>query len=66
MVKFKFWVPAKGWAAGGYENAHFANDAKQAQRIVDRWNENREEGYKVVIREIKEITEQEFAEDYCG
>ena len=66
MVKFRFWVPAKGWAAGGYENAHFANDAKQAHQIVDHWNEGKAEEDKVVIREIKEITEEEFAEDYIG
>lgn len=30
MVKFKFFVHCVGWAAGGYENTHFANSAKEA------------------------------------
>ena len=72
MVKFKFWVQCDGWKAGGYENAHFAENEKEAKKIVKRWNDERDEiaaflghpvdGY-VTLLEVKEISVREFAED---
>lgn len=68
MVKFKFWVPAKGWAAGGFENTHFAKTKEEAYACVDRWNKERNYSGDDVIRiiELTEITDKEFAEDYTG
>lgn len=66
MVKFRFWVPSKGWAAGGFENVHYAKSAEDAQKIVDKWNSQGREDGDVVITEITEVTREEFARDYIA
>ena len=38
MVKFTFYVHCDGWAAGGYENAHYAETEKEARSIIKEWN----------------------------
>ena len=64
MVKFKFFVHCVGWAAGGYENTHFANSAKEAKARVAEWNKDNP-GYVDLIS-ITEISDAEFAEDFVG
>lgn len=67
MVKFKFFVHCKGWKDGGYENAHFAETAKEARRIIKKWNDEDKEsgsGAKVSLISITEISDREFAEDF--
>lgn len=74
VVKFRFFVHCAGWKAGGYENAHFARDAKEAKQIVDGWNEKARQrreagspfGGEVDLLSIEEITDEAFAEDYIG
>ena len=75
VVKFRFFVHCKSWLNGGYENAHFAKDEKEAKKIVEGWNEKarqrREAGSpigsgEVDLLSIEEITNEEFAEDYIG
>ena len=58
-VKFRFWVPAKGWAAGGYENVHWAESEAAARERVRKWNEDRSEEDYVRIIEITPITKAE-------
>ena len=62
MVKFKFFVHCVGWAAGGYENTHFANSTKEAKEIVAEWNKNK--NFSVSLISITEISDAEFAEDF--
>ena len=62
MVKFKFFVHCVGWAAGGYENTHFANSAKEAKEIVVEWNKNKPGSVSLIS--ITEISDAEFAEDF--
>lgn len=38
MVLFKFWVPANGWAADGYENERLVSCAVLAKAVVQGWN----------------------------
>lgn len=62
MVKFKFFV---GWGNDGYYNSHFADDEADAKRIIEKWNRQYENTkYHVDLVSIKEITMEEFAEDY--
>ena len=66
MVKFRFFVHCEGWRAGGYENAHFAENEKEAKRIVDGWNGQKrpgDDGY-VELLSTDEITVDEFVADY--
>ena len=62
MVKFKFFVHCVGWTAGGYENTHFANSAKEAKEIVAEWNKNKPGSVSLIS--INEISDAEFAEDF--
>jgi hypothetical protein len=62
MVKFKFFVHCAGWAAGGYENTHYAETAKEAKARIDAWNAQRPNG--VTLLSIEEVSNQEFAQDY--
>jgi len=62
MVKFKFFVHCN-WVNGGYENTHFARNAKDAEQTVIEWNKN---GHTVDLLSVEEITNEEFAEDYIG
>lgn len=63
MYKFKFWVNCKGWAAGGYENTHFARTEQEAHDIVDQWN--KQYGHHVVdLLSVEPITDEYFAENY--
>ena len=64
MVKFKFFVHCIGWAAGGYENTHFANSTKEAKGIVSKWNKN--SPCSVSLISIEEISNAEFAQDFVG
>ena len=67
MYRFKFFVHCKGWAAGGYENCHFAETKAQARRIVQRWNEEYQQrgvGARVTLLSIEKISDDEFAADY--
>lgn len=64
MVKFKFFVHCSGWATGGYENTHFAENAKQAKARVAEWNKNRPGSVSLIS--IEEISDAEFAEDFTG
>lgn len=64
MVKFKFFVHCAGWAAGGYENTHFANSAKDAKAMVAEWNK-RIPG-SVSLISIEEISYAQFEEDFVG
>ena len=67
MYRFKFFVHCKGWAAGGYENSHFAETKTQAKATVDRWNKEYEQrgvGARVSLLSIEEISDDEFAADY--
>lgn len=64
MVKFKFFVHCAGWAAGGYENTHFANSAKEAKAMVAEWNKNKPGSVSLIS--ITEIGDAEFAEDFVG
>ena len=59
MVKFRFFVHC-----GGYENAHFASNAKEARRIIDEWN--RKNTGSVSLISISEISQDEFLEDFVG
>ena len=50
MYRFKFFVHCKGWAAGGYENSHFAETPVQASCIIQRWNdEYRQRGVDAAV-----------------
>lgn len=62
MVKFKFFVHCAGWAAGGYENTHFAKTPAEARQQIDKWNKERPGSVSLVS--IAEISDAEFAEDY--
>ena len=64
MVKFKFFVHCNSWVGGGYENTHFARDSKEAEQTVKEWNE--QDGHRVDLLSVEEITNKEFAEDYIG
>ena len=64
MVKFKFFVHCDGWAAGGYENTHFAKNTKEAKAQIVEWNKNRLGS--VTLISIEEISDAEFAEDFVG
>lgn len=64
MVIFKFFVHCSGWAAGGYENTHFAKNAKEAKAQIVEWNKNRPGS--VTLISIEEISDAEFAEDCVG
>lgn len=64
MVKFKFFVHCSGWTVGGYENTHFAENAKEAEKRVAEWNALRPGG--VSLLEIVEISDQEFLDDFIG
>lgn len=67
MYRFKFFVHCKGWAAGGYENSHFAETEAQAKATVDRWNREYEQkgaGARVSLLSIEEISNDEFTADY--
>ena len=67
MYRFKFFVHCKGWAAGGYENCHFAETKTQARRIVKRWNEEYQQrgvDSRVTLLSIEKISDDEFAADY--
>lgn len=64
MVKFKFFVHCSGWAAGGYENTHFANSAKEAKSRIAEWNKNKPGSVSLIS--ITEISDAEFAEDFVG
>lgn len=67
MYRFKFFVHCKGWAAGGYENAHFAESETQAKETIDRWNseyEQRGVDTRVSLLSIEKISDAEFAADY--
>jgi hypothetical protein len=64
MVKFKFFVHCAGWAAGGYENTHFANSAKEAKERVAEWNKSKPGSVSLIS--ITEISDAEFAEDFVG
>ena len=64
MVKFKFFVHCAGWVAGGYENTHFANSAKEAKRQIEKWNADRPGSVSLIS--ITEISDAEFAEDFVG
>ena len=64
MVKFKFFIHCDGWAAGGYENTHFANSPKEAKAMVAEWNKNRPGSVTLISTE--EIRDAEFAEDFVG
>ena len=64
MVKFKFFVHCSGWAAGGYENTHFANSAKEAKSMIAEWNKNKTGSVSLIS--ITEISDAEFAEDFVG
>ena len=64
MVNFKFFVHCSGWAAGGYENTHFANSPKEAKAMVAEWNKKTPNS--VTLISIEEISNAEFAEDFVG
>lgn len=67
MCRFKFFVHCKGWAAGGYENTHFAETEAQARATVARWNEEYQQrgvNTRVTILSIEKISDAEFAADY--
>ena len=67
MYRFKFFVHCKGWAAGGYENTHFAETAAQVRETIDRWNsEYKQKGTDahVSLLSVEEISDAEFAADY--
>lgn len=64
MVKFKFFVYCAGWAAGGYENTHFANSAKEAKTRIAEWNKNKFGSVSLIS--IAEISDAECAEDFVG
>ena len=64
MVKFKFFVHCPGYVNGGYENANFANSAKEAKAIIAEWNKNK--NFSVSLISITEISNAEFAEDFIG
>lgn len=67
MYRFKFFVYCKGWAAGDYENAHFAETEAQARATIDRWNseyEQRGVDIRVSLLSIEKISDAEFAADY--
>lgn len=67
MYRFKFFVRCKGWAAGGYENTHFAETEAQARATVDRWNseyEQRGVDTRVTLLSTEKISDAEFAADY--
>lgn len=67
MYRFKFFVHCKGWAAGGYENSHFAETPVQAICTIQRWNEEyRQRGVDawVTLLSIEKISDDEFAADY--
>jgi hypothetical protein len=61
MVRFKFFVHCTGWKDGGYENTHYAETAKDAERIVANWNA---EGRRTTLLSIEPISDAEFAQDY--
>ena len=63
MVKFKFFVHC-GVSGGGYENAHFASNAKEARRIIDEWNSKNPGSVSLIS--ISEISRDEFSEDFVG
>ena len=64
MVKFKFFVHCTGWADGGYENTHFAKNAKEAKAQIVEWNKKTPNS--VTLISIEEISNAEFAEDFVG
>lgn len=64
MVKFKFFVHCSGWVTGGYENTHFAENAKEAKAQIFEWNKNRPDSVSLIS--IEEISDAEFAEDFIG
>ena len=64
MVKFKFFVHCPGYVNGGYENANFANSAKEAKAIIAEWNKNKP--CSISLISITEIRNAEFAEDFIG
>lgn len=64
MVKFKFFVHCGGVPGGGYENAHFASNAKEAHRIIDGWNFKNPGSVSLIS--ISEISHDEFLEDFVG
>lgn len=55
MVKFEFFVHCPGWATGGYENTHFAENAKEAKAQIAEWNKNRPGS--VTLISIEEISD---------
>ena len=63
MVKFKFFVHC-GVPGGGYENAHFASNAKEARRTIDEWNSKNPGSVSLIS--ISEISREEFSEDFVG
>lgn len=67
MYRFKFFVHCKGWAAGGYENSHFAETEAQAKDTINRWNDEyqqRDVDTRVSLLSIETISDTEFAVDY--
>lgn len=59
MLKVKIWVNAKGWIDGGFYNIlYFKNKAE-----LDEWCKNQKD---VNVISVKEVTLEEFAEDYIG
>ena len=63
MVKFKFFVHC-GVPGGGYENAHFASNAKEARRIIDKWNCKNPGSVSLIS--ISAIRHDEFLDDFVG
>ena len=66
MYRFKFFVRCSGWAAGGYENTHFAESLEEIEQRIEQMNANvgdDGEGY-VELLEVEEISPEEFVEDF--
>ena len=67
MYRFKFFVHCKGWAAGGYENSHFAETQAQAKSIIQHWNEEYQQrgvDTRITLISVEKISDAEFADDY--
>ena len=62
MVKVTFFVHCNGWKDGGYENTHYAETAKDAERTIANWNAERQ--LPVTLLSITPVSDAEFAQDY--
>ena len=56
MFKLRFFVSCQGWKSGGYENTHYFETKKEAEKYL------KENDLKLIS--LKKVTLKEFANDY--